>query len=186
MRDIGESDRKVEDARLKKRLRRQNPETPASGARLGSAAPGTPGGIAPDEVKAPSKKELKKGAAAARIAEASSTASANQTLNTLMGGFGGRKKGKQYSWMTGGGSGANTPSRLNTPGTPGSAAAATNVKAAQERPTQDPKTQWGKWRENVMGKNIQLRDWVTVLEMDRTDVKSIQDAYMKLDTSGAK
>ncbi|KAK0652090.1 hypothetical protein B0T16DRAFT_405381 [Cercophora newfieldiana] len=184
MREIGEGDRKVEDARLKKRQKRQNPETPASGARSGTAAPGTPGGVAPDEVKAPSKKELKKGAAAARIAEASSTASANQTLNTLIGGFGGRKKGKQYSWMTGGGSGASTPSRLNTPGTPGAAAVSSGAKAAPEvRPTLEGRTQWGKWRDSIMGKNIQLRDWVTALEMDGSGTKTIQDAYLKLDAS---
>jgi hypothetical protein len=184
MRDIGEVDRKVEDARLKKRQKRMNSETPAAGARSGSAAPGTPGGVAPEEAKAPSKKELKKGAAAARIAEASSTASANQTLNTLIGGFGGRKKGKQYSWMTGGGSGASTPSRLNTPGTPGAATTAASTKPVQEqRLTTEGRTLWGKWRDSIMGRNIQLRDWVTALEMDRMDTKSIQDAYMRLDAS---
>ncbi|KAK0626797.1 hypothetical protein B0T14DRAFT_511016 [Immersiella caudata] len=173
MRDIGETDR-----------RRMNPETPAAGARSGSAAPGTPGGAAPDEAKAPSKKELKKGAAAARIAEASSTASANQTLNTLIGGFGGRKKGKQYSWMTGGGSGASTPSRLNTPGTPGAATAAASAKPVQEqRLTTEGRTLWGKWRDSIMGRNIQLRDWVTALEMDGMETRTIQDAYMNLDAS---
>lgn len=187
MREVGEADRKAEDARLKKRQKRLNPETPAAGARSSSVAPGTPGGVAPDEAKAPSKKELKKGAAAARIAEASSTASANQTLNTMIGGFGGRKKGKQYSWMTGGGSGASTPNRLNTPGTPGSAAVSTGSKAVQEqRLTSEGRTQWGKWRDNIMGKNILLRDWITALEMDGTDIKTIQDAYLKLDTSAAK
>lgn len=181
IRDVGEYDRKVEDMRLKKRQRRQNPETAGGGSRAGSVAPGTP---APEaEAKAPSKKELKKGAALAKAAEASSTASANQTLSTLMGGFGGRKKGKQYSWMKTGGSGASTPNRVGTPGTPGSslAAAVAQKVPVEVRLTSDGKTRWGTWRENIQGKNIHLRDWVTVLEMDGKDPRVMQDAFLKLD-----
>ena len=187
IREVGEVDRKVEDARLRKRQKRLNPESATAGSRAGSVAPGTPGSVAPEsDNKAPSKKELKKGAAAARLAEASSTASANQTLNTLMGGFGGRKKGKQYSWMKSGGSGANTP-RVSTPGAPAAGAVASTPKAPEEaRPTMDGKTRWGTWRENIQGKNIELRDWVAALEMDKTDIKAIQDAYLKLDFVGTK
>jgi len=187
MRDVGEVDRKWEDSRLKKRQKRLNPETPATGARSGSVAPGTPGGAAPEEVKVPSKKEQKKGAAAARMAEASSTASANQTLNTMIGGFGGRKKGKTYSWMTtGGASGASTPRGLNTPGTPGTLGASGAKTVQEQRPTLDSKTKWGTWRDNIMGKNISLRDWVTVLERDDMDTQAKQDAFVKLDASSSK
>src|SRR5438876_11432996 len=81
IRESSEGDRRAEDARLKKRQKRLNPEPTAAGSRAGSVAAGTPGLVAPEtETKAPSKKELKKGAAAAKLAEASSTASANQTL----------------------------------------------------------------------------------------------------------
>lgn len=188
IREVGEVDRKVEDARLRKRQKRLNPETATAGSRSGSAVPGTPGSIAPEESKAPSKKELKKGAALAKAAEASSTANANQTLNTLMGGFGGRKKGKQYAWMTSGGSGASTPSRINTQGGPVASVATAGSKAPEEmRPTLDSRTRLGGWRENVQGKNIQLRDWITVLEMDGLDVvKAVQDAYLKLDSTNTK
>jgi hypothetical protein len=155
-----------------------------SASRAGSAAPGTPGSVAPEpEIKPPSKKELKKGAAA-RLAEASSTATANQTLQHLMGGFGGRKKGKQYSWMTAGASGTNTPNRgasqQDAPGTP---SATPGPKVAEKTSlTQDGRYRLGSWREDGGGgKGIQLRDWVTALEFDGTDVKAIQSAYMKLD-----
>ncbi|KAK5662865.1 hypothetical protein OQA88_6276 [Cercophora sp. LCS_1] len=183
IRDSGESDRKVEDARLKKRQKRANPDPAAAGSRSGSVAPGTPGSVAPEaETTKPAKKD-KKGAAAARMAEASSTASANQTLSTMMGGFGGRKKGKQYSWMTSGGSGANTPNRMNTPGTPGGVAPGTPKAVQEARLTLEGKTRWGTWRESIQGKSIQLRDLVTVLEMSKLGFRAMQGAYAKLDTS---
>jgi len=187
LRDSGEVDRKLEDIRLKKRQKRLNPE-PVAGSRAGSIAPGTPNSVAPEtESKAPSKKELKKSSAAARLAEASSTANANQTLSTMMGGFGGRKKGKQYAWMTSGGSGASTPNR-NAPGTPGSAAVGGATKPPQEiRLTQDGKYKLGTWREYTsQGKNVQLRDWVAVLEMDGIEAKAIQAVYAILDGANAK
>jgi len=185
MRDSGKTDRQVEESRLKKRQKRLHPET-ATGSRAGSAAPGTPGSVAPEmELKAPSKKEQKKGAA--KMAhDANSTASANQTLNTLMGGFGGKKKKKAYSWMTGGGSGASTP-RANTQDS-GAASAQPGSKAPEKTVfTQEGKNRLGTWREDTeKGKNIQLRDWVAVLEMDGIDVKALQAAYIKLDSSTPK
>lgn len=189
VRDGAKVDRDVEEARLRKRQKRLNPEPAAAGSRAGSAAPGTPGtGAAPEAetaTKAPSKKELKKGAAAARLAEASSTASTNQTLSTLMGGFG-RKK-KEYSWMQKSGSGANTPKA--SAGEASSSAAGGGSKVPEKTTlTGDPRyPRLGTWREDKeKGKGIQLRDWVIALEMDGIEVKAIQDAYLKLDSSGPK
>lgn len=185
MRDSGRADRQIEEARLRKRQKRLNPEPATSASRSGSVAPGTPGSMAPEPVeKAPSKKELKKSAAAARLTEASSTIAANQTLQHLMGGFGlgGRKKGKSYSWMTAGAaSGASTPTRLNTQDLPSTPA----VKTAENISlTQEGRNRLGTWREDGdRGKQIQLRDWVTVLEIDGLDAKAIQDALTKLDES---
>lgn len=180
------SERDLEEARLRKRQKRLNPDAAQTGSRAGSIVPGTPGSVAPDgeAAKAPSKKELKKGAAAARLSEASSTANANQTLSALMGSFG-KKKKKEYSWMTSG-SGPSTPRATGgqEPGTPGSAAGS---KAQPEKATltQDGKApRLGTWREDKeKGKSIQLRDWVTVLEMDGRDIKAVQEAYVKLDSS---
>jgi hypothetical protein len=151
-------------------------------------APGTPGSIAPEpESKAPSKKESKRSiSAAAKLAEASSTASANQTLSALMGGLGGKKKkGKTYSWMTAG-SGASTPKANSQDssaavGTPGSR------MSEKTRLTADGRYRLGTWREDGdKGKNIQLRDWITVLELDGLEVRAIQEAYTKLDASNPK
>ena len=189
VRDGAKVDRDVEEERLRKRQKRLNPEAAPTGSRAASAAPGTPGaGAAPETetaAKAPSKKELKKGAAAARLAEASSTASTNQTLNTLMGGFG-RKK-KEYSWMKKSGGGAGTPKA--SAGEPSSAAAGGMPKAPEKTSlTSDPRyPRLGTWREDKeKGKNIQLRDWVTALEMDGIEVRAIQDAFLKLDASAPK
>lgn len=188
VRDVAKTDRDVEEERLKKRQKRLNPE-PAAGSRAGSVAPGTPGsGAAPEETaaKAPSKKELKKGAAAARLAEASSTASANQTLSTLMGSFG-RKKKKEYSWLQNPGSGASTP---RAGAADGAAAAAGGGPKGPEKTTLTPDPRYprlGTWREDKeKGKNLQLRDWVVALEMDGLEVRALQDAYMKLDASTPK
>ncbi|KAK4140070.1 uncharacterized protein C8A04DRAFT_15282 [Dichotomopilus funicola] len=184
VRDGAKTDRDVEEARLQKRQKRLNPEPVASGSRAGSAAPGTPGsGAAPEtETKAPSKKELKKGAAAARLAEASSTASTNQTLSTIMG----RKK-KEYSWLKKTGSGASTPRA--TTGDASSATSGDSAKVPEKTTlTSDPRyPRLGTWREDKeKGKNIQLRDWVAVLEMDGIETRAIQEAYLKLDSSGPR
>lgn len=189
VRDGAKTDRDAEEARLQKRQKRLNPESAPAGSRAGSTAPGTPGaGAAPEAdsvAKAPSKKEIKKGMAAARLAEASSTASTNQTLSTLMGGFG-RKK-KEYSWMKKSGSGANTPRA--SAGEASSAAAGDAAKAPEKTTlTSDPRyPRLGTWREDKeKGKNIQLRDWVTALELDGIEAKAIQEAYLKLDASGPR
>jgi hypothetical protein len=191
VRDGAKVEREVEEARLRKRQKRLNPEGAQNGSRAGSAAPGVPGASAAPEseagaTKAPSKKELKKGAAAARLAEASSTASTNQTLSTLMGGFG--RKRKEYSWMQKSGSGASTPSKQNA-GDAGAAAAGGGPKVPEKTQlTGDPRyPRLGTWREDKeKGKNIQLRDWVTVLELDGIEIKAIQEAYLKLDSSTPK
>jgi hypothetical protein len=190
VREGGKTDRDVEEARLLKRQKRLNPEPAPAGSRAGSAAPGTPtgAGAAPETetaAKAPSKKELKKGAAAARLAEASSTASTNQTLSTLMGGFG-RKK-KEYSWMKKSGSGTSTPKA--SAGDASASAAGDAAKAPEKTSlTGDPRyPRLGTWREDKeKGRNIQLRDWVTALELDAIEARAIQDGYLKLDVSGPK
>jgi len=189
IRDRGSADRDVEEARLKKRQKRLNPESAVTSAR--AAAPGTPGSIAPEfESKGQSKKEAKKNAIMAKAAEAYSTANANQTLNTLMGGFGGRKKGKAYAWLAkGGGSGASTPGRTASQAD-ATAASSPGGGKQSDKPaalTPDGRSRLGTFREDTeKGKNIQLRDWVVVLEMDGKDRKALQDAYLKLDTSTPK
>ncbi|KAK4167427.1 hypothetical protein QBC43DRAFT_141791 [Cladorrhinum sp. PSN259] len=172
-------ERDIEEQRLRKRQKRQNPEAAQGASRAGSAAPGTPTSVAPEaELKAPTKKELKKNAARA-TAEAS-TANVTTTVTSFMG----KKKRKEYSWMKSG-SGPSTPrASAQDPGTPTSAGGAKGAIPEKTTLTQDGKVRLGTWREDKeKGKNIQLRDWVVVLERDGRDVKAIQDAYIKLDSS---
>lgn len=190
VREAAKLDREIEEARLRKRQKRLNPESAQSGSRAGSAAPGTPGatGSTPEETKAPTKKEQKK-ASAARLAEANSTLSTNQTLSQLMG-----KRKKEYAWMTKAGSTPSTP-RGGAGGADGGVGGGVGGKGGglpekAHHLTPDPRyPRLGTWREDKeRGRNIQLRDWVHVLEMDRDRVegRAVQEAYLKLDASGPK
>jgi hypothetical protein len=130
----------------------------------------------------------------AKATDLASAANANATMNQFLGGS---KKGKKYSWMTGGGSGASTPKRGlpgagadSRPGTPGVGGAAATVggsaggaleKAAL---TVEGRNRPGLWREDgPKGKGVQLRDWVAALEEDGKDPRAMQLAYDKLDNS---
>ncbi|KAK4224976.1 hypothetical protein QBC38DRAFT_281606 [Podospora fimiseda] len=178
-------ERDIEEQRLRKRQKRLNPDAAQTASRAGSAAPGTPSAAAPEvEPKAPTKKELKKGAA--RAALEASTANVTTTVTSFLGM--GKKKRKEYSWMTSG-SGPSTPraSGAQDPGTPSSAGGAKGGIPEKTTLTQDGKIRLGTWREDKeKGKNIQLRDWITVLERDSHDKKAIQDIYDKLDLSTPK
>lgn len=181
---LGKTSRDAEEARLRKRQKRaeqalEREKNPDAASRSGSVAPGTPGSVAPEQsdAKPMSKKESKK---AARLADTSSV-SVNSTVSQFMGG-----KKKKYSWMTGGGSaggGAGTPTRGPGGGLP---AAGGPTKAAKGPLTQDASQQIGNLREDsAKGKNIQMRDWIEVLENNcyLTDQVALQNAYVKLQNS---
>lgn len=173
---MGKAEREAEEARLRKRQKRMNGDTTGNGSRAGSAAPGTPGGMAPEPEKAPTKKEQKKIAAQKHDASAESV---NKTTMKFLGG--GKKK---YSWMS---MGANTPATPNRPtgAAPGTPVPTTAAKAPENKSlTQEGRYKLGSWREySEKGKNIQLRDWVTVLERDGREKLALQKAYLKLDDS---
>ncbi|TDZ25210.1 hypothetical protein Cob_v001541 [Colletotrichum orbiculare MAFF 240422] len=193
VREVGKAERDWEERRLRRRNARKDgtaePATTAS--RAGSVAPGTPGGSAPDSEKTISKKEQKK-LDAVKKAEASSHASQNMTSSMFVGMpktgslFGKKKGGKSYSWMTGGASGAGTP-RLGTPGKPGGATSSGPPAPANLALTVEGRARLGNWREDKeKGKNIQLRDWISVLEGDEVELRGLQSAYDKLDSSEPK
>lgn len=188
MRDGQNADRNIEEARLKKRQKRQNPDK--AGTTKAAATPGTPGGAAPEaeQQRAPTKKESKKSIKAASLAAESSNAEANQTVNTFLVSSFGRKKNK-YSWMAGGGtaSGASTPRASGGTASAAGSPAPSKQAAKPGMLTPEPRSRPGTWREDTeKGKGIQLRDWVVVLERDGKDTRAIQDAYVKLDSSGPK
>ncbi|KAI0432323.1 hypothetical protein F5Y09DRAFT_153435 [Xylaria sp. FL1042] len=184
---FGKRSQSAEEGRLKKRQKRlekaaeKDKEGADAGSRSGSVAPGTPGSIAPDggDTKSMSKKEGKKAAAKAAAAESSSGTTVNATLSLFTGG-----KKKKYSWMnSGAGSGASTPRPQGTPGvSSGSGGSAT--KAGRGPLTRAGVSHLGQFREDSeKGKNIQLRDWIVVLEDRGMDPRTLQIAYDKVDKS---
>lgn len=181
LRSAATKERDFEEARLKKRLARAAGETTT---RQGSVAPGTPGSVAPDPEKAPTKKEMKK-KQENKVTEAATHAAANNTTSQFLGGRGKKK----YSWMTPGaasGSGVSTPGRLTTGGLPAIPGGPV-LPLAPERLTVEAARRLGQWREDQpKGSKIQLRDWVAVLEQDGQAKKSLQKAYLNLDTSDPK
>jgi hypothetical protein len=195
MREMARQEREWEEARLRRRQRRKDGVSDSTSAlsRSGSIAPGTPGSVAPEPEKTMTKKEMKKNQAL-KAAEASSHANQNLTSSMFagLGGkgglFGKKKTGKTYDWMNvgRGGSGTSTPTKGppgtkalgGTPGTPGDGNPAL---------TTEGRNRLGTWREDKeKGKNIQLRDWVVVLERDGREAKALQQAYMSLDTSNPR
>lgn len=167
------------------------PSTPTTN-RL--ATPGTPGSVAPEPDKAPTKKELKKNAAL-KVSEQNDTLSANRTSMAFLGG---RKK--QYSWLSGGagaspkrglggggggggGSGGGAAGAAGAGGAGGSGASTPGRRPGEPAMlTAEARTKWGSWREDgIKGKDIQLRDLVVVLEADGKEVAALQTAYDKLD-----
>lgn len=180
MREAARQEREWEEARLRRRQKRRDgivdTGTPST--------PGTPGSVAPDGEKAPTKKELKK-SQALKAAEANSHANQNMTSSMFAGlggrsGLFGKKKAKSYSWMSAGqGSGTSTPTKGGG-GSGGGGPGAAPVAAL----TSEGRNRLGTWREDKeRGKDIQLRDWVTVLERDGREHKTLQHAYMHLDSS---
>ncbi|KAF5026105.1 hypothetical protein F66182_1827 [Fusarium sp. NRRL 66182] len=196
MRDLARQERDWEEARLRKRQKRKDgiPDSGNTTSRAGSVAPGTPGGAAPEAPKAMTKKEMKKNQQL-KAAEMDSHQSQNTTSSIFagLGGkgglFGKKKTGKTYDWMNvgRGGSGTSTPTRNASgpgkgPGGAGPAPAPANMAM-----TTEGRNRLGTWREDKeKGKNIQLRDWVAVLERDGREAKALQKAYLSLDASNPK
>lgn len=196
MREQARQERELEEARLRKRQRRKDgiPDSGNTTSRAGSVAPGTPGSVAPEPEKTMTKKEIKRNQAL-KAAEANSHANQNMTSSMFagLGGkgglFGKKKTGKTYDWMNlgRGGSGTSTPTRTMPGGGKALGGGAGTAAPANLALTSEGRNRLGTWREDKeKGKNIQLRDWVTVLERDGREMKALQRAYMHLDASNPK
>ncbi|CAK7202286.1 hypothetical protein SEUCBS139899_005008 [Sporothrix eucalyptigena] len=193
LRQVSKMERSIEEQRLLKRQKREgkktDPVAPSTPTANRTATPGTPGSAAPEPDKAPTKKELKKNAAA-KVAEQNDTLSANRTSMAFLGG---RKK--QYSWLSGGagaspkrGLGGGGGGAVGGTGGAGVGGGGSGTSTPGRRPgepamlTAEGRTKWGSWREDgIKGKDIQLRDLVVVLEADGREVVALQSAYDKLD-----
>lgn len=194
MRELAKQEREWEEARLRRRQKRKDGtiEITTAGSRSGSVAPGTPGSVAPESDKAMTKKEQKKNQAL-KVAEANSHANQNMTSSMFAGlggksGLFGKSKRKTYDWMNvgRGGSGASTPTKITGDG-PKSMNGIPQAMPNNLALTTEGRNRLGTWREDKgKGKNIQLRDWITVLERDGREAQPLQQAYLRLDSSTPK
>ena len=190
LRAIAARDKAAEEARIKKREARRR-------AAVNSAAD-TPAEETAPELAAPeapkmTKKEQIKQAKESKSTEAALHQTTNQTAAMMTMG----KKGKKYSWMTGGAaamptnrfakptasasaSGTATPVKKE-PDTAAVGAAATGSTNEVPKSAEAKAPEWGDWREDGQeGKGIQVRDWVLVLERDGREKKALQRCYNKM------
>lgn len=159
------------------------PSTPAPDASM----PTTPGA---DPDKKMSAKESRKHMASKKE-EVMSHKAANATANMMMGvgGFGGKRKKKTYSWMSaaaGGGPASLAPVGMaggfvappSGPGTPGGTIGMENGG----QPYWSGGQRLGSWREDGdRGGGVQIRDWIGALEGDGRGVgRGIVKAYLKM------
>lgn len=102
------------------------------------------------------------------------------------------RKGKKYSWMSGG-----APAPPSNPYKSSSKAASSpmmNGSSTGKSPARGPENgvdkalqvrerKWGGWREDgIEGRGIQIRDWVQVLEKDGKEKKALQKCLLELDS----
>jgi hypothetical protein len=169
-RNMMQREKALEDARRAKRAKRK-----AAADAVNQAAQTAAEEAAVTEVSADTTKKGKK-----NLDKASKNATAdaqhqqvNAAAQMAMSNLGGRK-GKSYSWMTGGGSGASTPSR------PGLASSVSTPKPI-ERPKAVAKDKgFSAWDEDK-DPGIQARDVLLVLETDGRAPRAYTRGYAALD-----
>lgn len=141
------------------------------------SGPETPNAMLLDSEKKVTKKDRK--IQESKFSEAQQHKSANETARlATSGALGGRfglggKKGKTYSWLSGGagGSAVSTPVKPTTSAGPSAAGT-----PASSRPTAAPLKVLGQWDEEK-DPGIQRRDVLLVLETDGKAPRSLQRAY---------
>ena len=179
-RKIAEQERKAEEARIAKRARR-SAALASGGARtpgvMTPGAPETPTATLMDSEKKITKKDRK--LQESKFSEAQQHKSANETARLAttgqLGGRLGTKKGKTYSWYTGGGAVA-TPAKSTA-----SAGPSASGTPASSRPATAPLKILGQWDEDK-DPGIQARDVLLVLETDGKAARSLQRAYSMPET----
>lgn len=174
LRKLQSEERKYEQERVKKRQKRAAAKNSENGS-----VPGTPSPAELASVAKPlTKKERERQAKAGQTDEVLHKA-ANTTANMAIGNL-----GKKYSWLSGGsGSGASTPSRLNTSvgGASGGGGGSTGGGGTQDRSLTARDRKWGDWREDgAKGKGIQMRDLIAALEQDGNEKKTLARALVRL------
>lgn len=196
LRAIAARDIAAEEARIKKREARRRAAANSAADTPATEEPPANSEIAPEAPKM-TKKEQMKQAKESKSTEAALHQTTNQTAAMMTMG----KKGKKYSWMTGGAAAMPT-NRFAKPGPTASAAASgtstptpavkkedggtgsgSDTTAAAPAANEVKVPEWGDWREDGQeGKGIQVRDWVLVLERDGREKKALQRSYTQMGT----
>lgn len=199
LRALAARDESAETARIKKReARRRAAASSTSGA--DTPADEVAPEVAPEAPKM-TKKEQLKAAKESKSTEAALHQTTNQTAAMMTLG----KKGKKYSWMTGGAaamptnrfakptasaaaSGTATPVKREAgDGAAGAAGGVAEAKVETEKAKERKAPEWGDWREDGQdGKGIQARDWVLVLERDGKEKKALQRCFNRLGVQQAE
>lgn len=166
--------------------------TSAGGTPTGAVTPAPPDAaaqIAPEKI---TKKERERQAKLGQTEEVLHK-NANSTAAMQLG-FG--RKGKKYSWMTGGQAAPPVNPYKPSPKPSGTvSSAAVNGNGAGKSPVGAPENtvdkalqvrerKWGGWREDgIEGRGIQVRDWAVVLERDGREKKALQRCLLNLDST---
>lgn len=194
-------DRKAEEARVKRRRERKAKKadatvaaatsgtaTPNASANTpnGTSTPTTPGLIGDIAPEKPMTKKEREKAAKAEITDEVALRNANAAATMALGGR------KRYSWQTAGVQGGLAKSSPLANRFAATAAAA-NAGAAGKSgiapavgrdglPASSTDRRFGIWREDGPGgKNVQMHDWINVLEADGHEVKTLSLAMSKVD-----
>jgi len=127
--------------------------------------------------KKPTKKDKK--LLESKFSEAQQHKSANETARGALGGIIG-KKGKSYSWMTGG---SNTPKSVSSPAPTASKASTSNAAASSSSAPNgvwvnagSRRSQFGDWDEHTEP-GVQTRDVLLVLATDGKAPRSLMKGY---------
>ena len=194
LRELAEKDKAAEKDRLARREKRKraaeagpNGDSATTPAETPAEANGTADTPAP--VKLTKKEQMRQAKERNSATDAQAHSTTNQTAALMALG----KKGSRYSWMSGGASslptnrfakstasGTATPTAKaeSGPTTPGAAAMA---RVGSGMGQEDKGVAWGDWSEKGKGgEDVQMRDWLLVLERDGKERVAMERAMLSL------
>lgn len=196
LRDLAERDRAAEQARLKKReARKRAAEAATNGESVAAASDDAAMTGTPVEAAAPLKMTKKEAAKQAKEKNSSTEAQMHSTTNQTAAMMTLGKRGKKYTWMTGGAasmptnrfakpagnSGTATPTNAPDETSGGIAAlgGTAMVKVGSSIGKDAAMREWGEWSEDA-SKGIEMRDWLLVLERDGREKAALEKAMIAL------
>jgi hypothetical protein len=166
-----QEEKAMEEQRLAKRAKRKAATDAVNQAAQNAAEEEALAAAGPDSTKKAKSRAVDKSRNQAADQIHQQTNAAAQLAMSSLGG----RKGKSYSWMTGGGSGTSTPSR------PGLTSAVSTPKPAERPKPVSKEKGFGAWDEDK-DPGIQVRDVLLVLETDGKAPRAYARGYAMLDS----